>query len=54
MGLKRVVGQAQSCDLGCSYGQQIEVDAYRWSGNQDRAMDTAQQFWQLLGVEGFA
>ena len=42
MGLYRVVGQVQSCDLCCSYGQQIEMDAYRWSGNQGRAFNAAQ------------
>ena len=54
MGLYRVVGQRQSCDLGCTYGQLLEVDAYRWSGDQDRAVDTLQQPGQLMGIEGFA
>jgi hypothetical protein len=54
MGLYRVVGQIQSCDLGCSYGQLVEVDAYRWSGDQGRAVDTLQQPGQLLGIKGFA
>ena len=54
MGLYRVVGQIQSCDLGCTYGQLVEVDAYRRSGDQDRAVDTLQQSGQLMGIEGFA